>query len=327
MYDALPVMFDHQWCGVTQLGWDEKSAHKIAQMLALNLPPDIACAVTAEQVAGLTGVDTGCGGITYPAGGWLCPQQLTAELLALAATRGLHVHYGYPVETLSAEGDGWLLNQQRYHQAVVLANGHRITGFAQTAQLPVYPVGGQVSHIPTTRRLAALRQVLCYDGYLTPQNPQNQQHCIGASYHRGKTDTTFSEEDQQHNRQRLIDCFPGAEWPQDVDISANDARCGVRCATRDHLPMVGNVPDYAATLTQYASLHEQPDIADSAPVCRNLFMLGALGSRGLCTAPLSAELLAAQMSAEPLPLDSDTLAALNPNRLWVRKLLKGKAVK
>ncbi|HCJ1905574.1 TPA: FAD-dependent 5-carboxymethylaminomethyl-2-thiouridine(34) oxidoreductase MnmC, partial [Klebsiella pneumoniae] len=245
----------------------------------------------------------------------------------LAATRGLHVHYGYHVETLSAEGDGWLLNQQRYHQAVVLANGHRITGFAQTAQLPVYPVGGQVSHIPTTPRLAALRQVLCYDGYLTPQNPQNQQHCIGASYHRGKTDTTFSEEDQQHNRQRLIDCFPGAEWPQDVDISANDARCGVRCATRDHLPMVGNVPDYAATLTQYASLHEQPDIADSAPVCRNLFMLGALGSRGLCTAPLSAELLAAQMSAEPLPLDSDTLAALNPNRLWVRKLLKGKAVK
>lgn len=151
-------MFDHQWCGVTQLGWDEKSAHKIAQMLALNLPPDIACAVTAEQVAGLTGVDTGCGGITYPAGGWLCPQQLTAELLALAATRGLHVHYGYHVETLSAEGDGWLLNQQRYHQAVVLANGHRITGFAQTAQLPVYPVGGRVSHIPTTPRLAALRQ-------------------------------------------------------------------------------------------------------------------------------------------------------------------------
>ncbi|EEJ5836259.1 tRNA (mnm(5)s(2)U34)-methyltransferase, partial [Salmonella enterica] len=27
------------------------------------------------------------------------------------------------------------------------------------------------------------------------------------------------------------------------------------------------------------------------------------------------------------PLDAGTLAALNPNRLWVRKLLKGKAVK
>ncbi|MEG9450225.1 MAG: bifunctional tRNA (5-methylaminomethyl-2-thiouridine)(34)-methyltransferase MnmD/FAD-dependent 5-carboxymethylaminomethyl-2-thiouridine(34) oxidoreductase MnmC, partial [Klebsiella quasipneumoniae] len=74
-------------------------------------------------------------------------------------------------------------------------------------------------------------------------------------------------------------------------------------------------------------LHERQDSAGSAPVFHNLFMLGALGSRGICTAPLSAEILAAQMSAEPLPLDSDTLAALNPNRLWVRKLLKGKAVK
>ncbi|STV81226.1 5-methylaminomethyl-2-thiouridine methyltransferase [Klebsiella pneumoniae] len=157
MYDALPVMFDHQWCGVTQLGWDEKSAHKIAQMLALNLPPDIACAVTAEQVAGLTGVDTGCGGITYPAGGWLCPQQLTAELLALAATRGLHVHYGYPVETLSAEGDGWLLNQ-----AALSSGGgsgerpphHWFCANRPTAGLPGWRPGQPYSHHPAACRPA-----------------------------------------------------------------------------------------------------------------------------------------------------------------------------
>ncbi|PUY28787.1 FAD-dependent oxidoreductase, partial [Cronobacter sakazakii] len=47
--------------------------------------------------------------------------------------------------------------------------------------------------------------------------------------------------------------------------------------------------------------------------------------RGLCSAPLAAEILASQMSGEPLPLDGATLAALNPNRLWVRKLLKGRA--
>ena len=56
-------------------------------------------------------------------------------------------------------------------------------------------------------------------------------------------------------------------------------------------------------------------------------MLGGLGSRGICSAPLLAEVLAAQMSDEPLPLDRVTLAGLNPNRLWVRKLLKGKMVK
>ena len=33
------------------------------------------------------------------------------------------------------------------------------------------------------------------------------------------------------------------------------------------------------------------------------------------------------MSEEPIPMDAETLSALNPNRLWVRKLLKGKEVK
>lgn len=96
--------------------------------------------------------------------------------------------------------------------------------------------------------------MLCYDGYLTPQNPHNQQHCIGASYHRGDESTVWREEDQRQNRQRLLDCFPDAKWATEVDVSGNSARCGVRCATRDHLPMVGNVPDYHATLTHYADL-------------------------------------------------------------------------
>ena len=88
---TLPVMFDHEWCGVTQLGWDVKSAQKIAQMIELNLPPEIAVAVDAEAAEQQTGVETGCGGIAYPAGGWLCPQQLTAELLALAEIGRAHV--------------------------------------------------------------------------------------------------------------------------------------------------------------------------------------------------------------------------------------------
>ncbi len=209
----------------------------------------------------------------------------------------------------------------------MLANGHQINHVDQTRPLPVYSVAGQVSHIPTTPALSALRQVLCYDGYLTPQNPATHQHCIGASYHRGSEETAYREDDQQQNRQRLIDCFPDAAWAKEVDVSEKAARCGVRCATRDHLPMVGNVPDYDATLAQYAALARQKDAAERAPVYPDLFMLGALGSRGLCSAPLCAEILAAQMSEEPIPMDADTLAALNPNRLWVRKLLKGKAVK
>lgn len=331
LYDALPVAFDHDWCGVTQMGWDEKSQHKISQMLSLELPAALAQAVAGSDMAAQTGVETDCAGITYPQGGWLCPAQLTAAVLALAEQQGLRSHYQHSLAALTRQDNGWRLQfsggDDRQHNAVVLANGHAINRFTQTQPLPVYSVGGQVSHIPTTPALAALRQVLCYDGYLTPQNPANQHHCIGASYHRGSETTDYREDDQQQNRQRLIDCFPAAEWAKAVDVSGKEARCGVRCATRDHLPMVGHVPDYPATLTQYADLAENLSSAASAPVYEDLFMLGALGSRGLCSAPLCAEILAAQMSDEPIPMDAATLAALNPNRLWVRKLLRGKAVK
>ncbi|MFY7055194.1 bifunctional tRNA (5-methylaminomethyl-2-thiouridine)(34)-methyltransferase MnmD/FAD-dependent 5-carboxymethylaminomethyl-2-thiouridine(34) oxidoreductase MnmC [Enterobacter cloacae complex sp. ZZL001] len=330
LYDSLPVAFDHDWSGVTQLGWDEKSQQKITQMLSLGLPEDIAHAVTAQQVTETTGVDTGCGGIQYPLGGWLCPAELTSAAIALGQSRGLTVHYAHKVQSLSRTAH-WKLRfadgKEAQHASVVLANGHHITQFTQTASLAVYPVGGQVSHIPTAPQLSKLRQVLCYDGYLTPQNPSNGHHCIGASYHRGETDMQYSEADQQQNRQRLVDCFPDASWAKEVDVSEGQARCGVRCATRDHLPMAGNVPDYDATLEVYQDLADSKETAVSAPVHPELFMLGGLGSRGLCSAPLLAEALAAQMSDEPVPLDRVTLAGLNPNRLWVRKLLKGKMVK
>ena len=332
LYDALPVAFDHDWCGVTQLGWDEKSAAKIYEMLALDLPENVARGVDTQAVLAHCGMETHCGGIEYPLGGWLCPAQLTAGVIALAQQQGLTVHYRRAVKQLHHDGQ-WQLTfsdeQQAAHDAVVLANGSKLNQFEQTAMQPVYAVAGQVSHIPTAPQLSALRQVLCYDGYLTPMNPQNQHHCIGASYHRGMENAQYSEDDQQHNRQRLIDCFPEQAWPREVDVSAGEARVGVRCATRDHMPMVGNVADYPVLLEQYASLFQrsaEPENVLAAPVYPNLFMLGALGSRGLCSAPLAAEILAAQMCDEPIPMDGPTLAALNPNRLWVRKLLKGKAV-
>ena len=92
---------------------------------------------------------------------------------------------------------------------------------------------------------------------------------------------------------------------------------------------MGALPDYAATLAQYAELAAQLSSAvpvEDAPYYPDLFVLGALGSRGLTSAPLLAEVLAAQMNGEPLPLERDILNALNPNRYWVRKLLKGKPV-
>ncbi|WED69257.2 bifunctional tRNA (5-methylaminomethyl-2-thiouridine)(34)-methyltransferase MnmD/FAD-dependent 5-carboxymethylaminomethyl-2-thiouridine(34) oxidoreductase MnmC [Pectobacterium colocasium] len=327
------LAFEHQWCGVSQLAWDEKSARKIEQIQQGEWPEGLVVSVDAQQLEKQSGLNPGVNGITYPDGGWLCPAELTASALKLAEQNGLSVQMSTTVSTLEKTDDGWALTlstgQRVHHAVVVLANGYHITDWPQTSHLPAYAVRGQVSHIPTNPVLGQLKQVLCYDGYLTPVSPRHQTHCIGASYVRGETRCDYREEEQQENRQRLLNCLPDAEWVKTIDVSDAQARQGVRSALRDHLPLLGAVPDYEQTLAEYEErLHPQhrADTVPSAPYWQDLFIIGALGSRGLCSAPLTAEVLASQIYGEPLPLDRDTLAALNPNRFWIRKLLKGKPV-
>ncbi len=191
------------------------------------------------------------------------------------------MHYAHKVQSLSRTAH-WKLRfadgKEAQHASVVLANGHHITQFTQTASLAVYPVGGGEPYpdrAPTeqTASGAVLRRLP------DAAKSLNGHHCIGASYHRGETDMQYSEADQQQNRQRTVDCFPDASWAKEVDVSEGQARCGVRCATRDHLPMAGNVPDYDATLEVYQDLADSKETAVSAPVHPELFMLGGLGSR------------------------------------------------
>ncbi|MEA9389119.1 bifunctional tRNA (5-methylaminomethyl-2-thiouridine)(34)-methyltransferase MnmD/FAD-dependent 5-carboxymethylaminomethyl-2-thiouridine(34) oxidoreductase MnmC [Acerihabitans sp. TG2] len=325
------MVFEHLWCGVTQLAYDQRAQNKLNHILAADWPKELVHCVAESEMAALTGVETGCAGATYPLGGWLNGQQLTAEILRLAQDRGLTVHYGHEVQHLTGGEHGWILDFAQggtaHHDAVILANGHRLLQWPITAPLPLTNVRGQVSHIPAVADLAPLKQVLCYDGYLTPASPGYQTHCLGASAHRDDDNVDYRPQEQQQNRDRLLASVPDQPWALSVDVGAAQARCGVRSSARDHLPMVGNVPDYEATLQAYGDWAKQrksgaPTV--DAPVHANLFMLGGLGSRGLCTAPLAAELLAGQIFDEPLPLSVDQSVALSPNRFWIRKLVKGR---
>lgn len=62
-----------------------------------------------------------------------------------------------------------------------------------------------------------MRQVLLFAGYWR-RKTRTVSFRIGASYHRGQAEAAFSAEDQQQNRQRLIDCFPQAEWTREVGV-------------------------------------------------------------------------------------------------------------
>jgi tRNA 5-methylaminomethyl-2-thiouridine biosynthesis bifunctional protein len=94
--------------------------------------------------------------------------------------------------------------------------------------------------------------------------------------------------------------------------SLMQGRVGWRVVTRDRLPLAGRVPDLAAPLP---ARRDAPRLVARRP---GLVLLCALGSRGLTTAALCAELIAAQATGAPWPLEADLADAIDPARLALR---------
>ncbi|KJY81614.1 FAD-dependent oxidoreductase [Vibrio galatheae] len=327
------VSFDHSWCGVTQLMWDDKSTAKLEKMLDGKFDPQLVHRLDAQQTNATLGLPVDMMSVHYPLGGWLCPAEFTQGLFAELGSRGLFAgHFSTKIDSLNwnESTQSWVLSssdQSFTHTNVVIANGHQFNQLVPSAHIPLGQVKGQVSHIPTNDELTKLNTVLCYDGYMTPVNPNNGHHCIGASYDRSHLDYEFDSVAQKENGDKLRKCIPNQDWPRQVDTSGNLSRQGIRCVSRDHLPFVGNIGQFERIKHNYANLAsmnvENAPVIDQYP---NLFCLLGLGSRGLSSAPLLAETLASQICGDPLPLPVDVLEALHPSRMWVRKLRKGKAI-
>lgn len=327
------IEFEHEFCGVALCAYNEKAESKLNKIAELNLPSDLYQSLNQTELSEKVGLPLPFRGGFIPQGAWLAPRQLVQHTFAFLEKQGVQIKTLQKVTALSQTENGWQIttaeNKTFCHEVVVLANGHKLTEFEQTQKLPLYPVRGQVSQIPTSENLLKLKTVLCYDGYLTPVDQAKISHCIGASHVRDNATREFSLTEQQENQQKIQQNIP-EEWTKEVDTSGNLARIGVRCSVRDLTPMMGAVPHFSAQQTQYQNLfnlrrRKQPiKQAENYP---NLYLIGALGSRGLTSAPFLGETLASLIYAEPLPMSEDLIHNLMPNRSWVRRWLKGAEVK
>ena len=327
------IEFEHEFCGVALCAYNEKAESKLNKIAELNLPSDLYQSLNQTELSEKVGLPLPFRGGFIPQGAWLAPRQLVQHTFAFLEKQGVQIKTLQKVTALSQTENGWQIttaeNKTFCHEVVVLANGHKLTEFEQTQKLPLYPVRGQVSQIPTSANLLKLKTVLCYDGYLTPVDQAKTSHCIGASHVRDNATREFSLTEQQENQQKIQQNIP-EDWTKEVDTSGNLARIGVRCSVRDLTPMMGAVPHFSAQQVQYQNLfnlrrRKQP--IEQAENYSNLYLIGALGSRGLTSAPFLGETLASLIYGEPLPMSEELIHNLMPNRSWVRRWLKGAEVK
>lgn len=279
-----------QPCGVLRLARDAKQVERQRRIADSGLlPPEVLRWVDVDEASQLAGWRVPAPGWWFPQGAWVHPPALCDAALG-AAGDAVRLHVQREVADLQRTDRGWRAvdaTGEAIAEApvAILANGHLARRFAVSSALPLRPVRGQITCIPAEPG-RAIKTVVSREGYVTPATSFGV-HVVGATYEEGSTDELAREEDHRANLERLKQLLP--DFAATVDVTRLGGRAGIRTVGPDRLPLAGAIPGSAELLG----------------------LLG-LGSRGLVYAPLCAELLAAMIEGEPLPLERDLVAALDP---------------
>jgi len=314
-------------CGVLQLARDP--AHALVQRRIAarwNYPPQFAQWLEAEAATALLGASAPDGGWLFPQGGWANPASVCQVMLDAC---GAHLERLFSAEALQlrrvggewqvhfATGDHASSGRVASAPTLVLANGCGATAFSQAADLPLAAVRGQVTHL-TRGMLPELPLVVCRDAYMTPPatppaTPPSISGAdaivsVGATYDLD-AGCALRASSQRGNLQKIA-ALLGLPGVVDAPLAG---RVGFRAVAPDRLPLVGALPDYGQ-----GGHGERMERLLDVPRWPGLYGLLGYASRGLIWAPLAAELLAAQLGGEPLPIESSLAQALDPGRFLLK---------
>ncbi len=304
---------DWQACGVLQRRFDSSGA----------LPPDWPEAgecwsrmATAADGA-MPAPDSA---LWHGAGGWIKPAKLVQTLLSGAGIRtclGVNIDRlqrmpglepRWQVQTASGQciAEATLLVLAAGFDSAALLKSSQMEGSLTTA-MPLQAIRGQLAWGAVPRDATLPASPVNGDGSFIPSFPAPldlasepgqdlvSHWLMGASFERDVSNDDIKVADQLALLDRLRHLLPAtaASLTPAFEDGRALAWAGVRCASPDHLPLVGALDE--STLP---GVH----------VCT------ALGSRGLTFAVLCAELLAAWLHHEPLPLEKRLADSLRASR-------------
>lgn len=313
---------DLEWfaSGSLQLQHNTSEAKRWQALQDRNLPTDFIQLLDATQASVLAGIPLDLGGSYFPQAGYLYPRSLCKALIqhplieVQTQTEALQIQP-------TAQQTWQVFNSAKALVAesavVVLANGKDVTQFTQSNFLPFLPVRGQTTQAQASSDTSPLKLALGHEGYLTPA--LQGKHIFGASFERGEAIPSIKTRDDELNYQQLARYLPKFAAALGSKASSHAA---IRMTTPDRYPYVGPLPDPELFRQAYVGIHHgaKHKTWPKAPYQTGLFISAGYGSRGLTTAPLCSELLAALITGEPLPLERSLYYKLHPARFLLKKL-------
>jgi len=313
-------------CGVLQLGFNEKEAERQAQ-LASAFPAALVHLLDQPAAQALAGVELAHGGLFYPEGGWVHPPAL-CHYQALHANVQIMTHHD--VLQLNKVGDQWHACQGDQLLAsapvVILAGAAEVKRFPASSGLPLKRIRGQITQLAETPASSVLKTVVCAEGYVAPG--RLGEHTLGASFDFHNEDLSTTPAGHQSNLDLLEEISPDLKQRlgnEQLDPQTLQGWAAFRCTSPDYLPIVGPLSDPEQFASAYAVLRKDarqtPDTP--CPWLSGLYVNSGHGSRGLITAPLSGEILAAWINNEAQPVPRAVAEACHPNRFALRALIRG----
>jgi tRNA 5-methylaminomethyl-2-thiouridine biosynthesis bifunctional protein len=318
--------------GMLQLAFSEQEQQRQQALLEDQLwPEEWLKGLSAAEASVIAGVPLQHQALYFPQAGWVSPAEACRYLIGRYP--GIELVMNSEVVTIefnkrtrlwrAMKSSGEVLAES---EVMIITTGRDALSLPQTRYLPLQGVRGQVSDIQQTARSGDLRTVLCYDGYLTPS--VGWQHSLGATYDQVEDDRRISEQDNERNLQALVECEPAVYkvlCGEHGKPEVTNARVGFRCQTPDYLPVVGPVADPDFYQQAYAALSkgQLKQIFPPAKYLDGLFVNVGHGSRGITTAPISAEIIASYLNDEPQPVGEPVRTALHPGRFLIKQIIKG----
>jgi tRNA 5-methylaminomethyl-2-thiouridine biosynthesis bifunctional protein len=334
--------FSHAWCGALQVAFNDNTQERLHKLARARLwPKEVAHIVNPMQATKIAGIDMPYSCLYMPNAGWIKPPSLVKACLDLAQASGLLKLQNNTqlIEYKSINNEGiqlmlktnkQILKHTHTTKALILAMGSGSEAITKHV-IPLRLTRGQVEMVSTKHPMTSnpvlpqLHTLLCHKGYFTPA--VDGFHALGSSYIKNDTQSDVRVHETDANFAMHTQSMQQASWQTELQHARlnpnNYARAAVRCSSPDHLPIVGAMPSTAqfkelADLYKALPLRHYPAPSNE----KNVFILTGLGSRGLTTGPLMAEILVSQILGEPMPLTSPLLDAINPNRFIVRSLIR-----
>lgn len=235
----------------------------------------------------------------------------------------VHIRCQTRVESFTYNDNQWqLLNEKAeiISQADILicASAWQVNHFESLKHLGVQAVRGQITIFNATEQSRKLKLPVSYNGYLLPA--LNTQQVAGASFVPDDISTELREQEHEANLKDIKRWFTDLFSTDDISTG----RASVRAVTSDRIPVLGAAPVEAGYRQAYADLHKGKPAHKYAEgnYLAGLYVNTGHGARGFSSAFLSAELLAATICDEPLPVANRVRYALHPARFLIRSFKK-----